>query len=214
MSSGPKQYQIQSLAIPTARALLAIILALSFFTTIVSIGTASSAGAGAMACCIGKPGHESGSCSTGLLKPARKPQPEPEVLCGQEPAPAKVLSTKANDAKGVVEEGGHCSLHVSSAGSVTSASRQSEPEATSATSEKPGVPVIHTLSSPCPTDCGMCSVSYARRPRPREHSNLSSLARPRLHFTGPLPPSEYPRIKPLNTKLVQLQPRAPPARLS
>ena len=64
MSSGPKQHPIQSLAVSVARALLATIVALSFFTTVVSVGTASSAGSDTMACCIGKPGHESGSCSS------------------------------------------------------------------------------------------------------------------------------------------------------
>ena len=67
MSSGPKQQPTHSPAVSVARAFLATIVALSFFTTVVSVGTASSAGLDTMACCIGKPGHESGTCSSGLL---------------------------------------------------------------------------------------------------------------------------------------------------
>jgi hypothetical protein len=215
MSSGPKQRPIRSLAVPVARALLATIVALSFFTTVVSLSAASSAGAGTMACCIGKPGHEAGSCNSGLLEPARKPQHEPEVLCGPETAPATARSSKAIDVEAEAEEGGHCNLHSPSARDVTSnAAMQSGPEATSAKSEKPGFPRIHTLSSPCSAECGTCSVSYTRRPRPREQTTLSSVARPHLHLTRRVLPGDFPPIKTLNTKWVQLRPRAPPARLS
>jgi hypothetical protein len=224
MSSGPKQHLIRSLAVSVCRALLATLVAVSFFATTVSVGAASSGAAGMMACCIGKTGHDSGSCSSGLLVPVKKPQPEPEVLCGQEtgapetlstpPAPAKAASSKISDAGVEVADGGHCNLHSPSTRDVTSASpRQSHPEATSVKYETAERRVMHALSNPCSTDCGACSVSYAR-PRPREHSNLSSLARPRLHLTSPLPPSEYPQIKPLKTNLVQLRPRAPPAHCS
>lgn len=213
MSSGPKQHPIQSLAVTVARALLTIVVALSFFTTVVSVGSASSAGAASMACCIGKPGHESGSCRTGLLDPARKPPPEPEVLCGQDPAPPTARSIKATDVGAEAVDGGHCNLHASSAGDVASNSaKQSEPEATSAKSEKSDLPYIHILSSPCPAECGTCSVSYTR-PRPREQSNLSSLAGPRLRFTRRVLPGDYPKINTQNAKWMQLRPRAPPAPL-
>jgi len=214
MSSGPNQYPIQSLAVPVARALLATIVALSFFTTVVSLGTAS-AGAGTMACCIGKPGHESGSCSSGLLESTTKPQPEPEVLCGQEPAPPTARSSKAIVVEAEAEDGGHCSLHAPSARDVTSdSSRQPNPEATPTKSEKSELSVIHTLSSDCSAECVGCSVNYTRRPRPREQSIASSVARPRLLLTRRVLPSDYPQIKPQNTKCVQLRPRAPPAHLS
>ncbi|MCM3902935.1 MAG: hypothetical protein ND866_14610 [Pyrinomonadaceae bacterium] len=216
MSLNPRQRPIQSLAVPVVRALLVIVVASSFFTAVVSLGTASSAGAATMACCIGKSGHESGSCSTGLLQTARKPQPEPEVLCGQEPATtAKAVSIKTIDVQAEAKDGGHCSLQTPSADDVTSDSaKQSEPEATSAKSEKPDLPDIHILSSPCPAECGICSVSYTRRPRPREQSTLASTARPRLHLTRRVLPSANPQINTLNAKWTQLRPRAPPARLS
>ena len=212
MSSGPIQHPIQSLAVTVSRALLAIVVALSFFTTVVSVGTASSAGAATMACCIGKPGHESGSCSTGLLEPVRKPQLDPEVLCGQDPAPPPTArSLKGTDVEAEAVDGGHCSLHAPSAGDVPSDSaKRSEPEATLAKSEKSNLPDIHILSSPCPGECGTCSVSYTRRPRPREQSTLSSPARPRLHLTRRDPLSDYPQINTRNAKWMQLRPRAPP----
>lgn len=214
MSSGPKEHPIQFLAVPVARAVLAAIVALSFFTTVVSLPNASSAAPGAMACCIGKPGHESGSCSIGLLKTAQKPEPEREILCGQELAPPTEPSIKSIDVEAEAG-GGHCNLHTQSIGDVTSDStKQSAPEATSARSNKSGLPGIHTLSSPCPAECGTCPVSYTRRPRPHEQSTLSSAARPRLHFTRRVIPSDYPQIKALSTKWLQLRPRAPPARLA
>lgn len=207
MSSGPRQHPIQSLAVPVARAILASILALSFFTTIAPLGSAS---AGLMACCIGKPGHESGSCSSGLLQPARKAQPEPELLCGQEPAPTTARSIKTIEA----EDGAHCSLHARSAGDVPADStKQTEPEATSVKSETPGFPRIHTVSSSCSAECAT-SMSYTRRPRQREQSTLSSPARPRLHLTRRALTTDYPQIKTQNTKWVQLRPRAPPAHLA
>lgn len=214
MSSGPKQHPIQFLAVPVARTVLAGIVTLSFLATVVSLSTTSSAAPGAMACCIGKPGHESGSCSTGLLDTTREPQPESEILCGQQPAQPIALSIKVIDFEAEAE-GGHCNPHTQSTGEVPSDStKQSEPEATSAKSKKSGLPGIQTLSSPCPAKCGTCSVSFTRRPRPREQSTLSSAARPRLHFTRRVIPSDYPQIKTLNTKWMQLRPRAPPARLA
>lgn len=214
MSSGPKHNPIQTLTVAVARSLLAAIVALSFFTTVVSIGTAASPVGPGMACCIGKPGHESGSCRSGILEPVSKLQPEPEVLCGQEPAPTATRSSKAVSVKPQAEEGGHCNLHASPAGDIISDStRQSEPEATSDKSAEPGFTVIHALSTPCSAECGTCSVSYTRRPRPREQSTLSSPARPRLHLTASILLSDFPQVKILDTKCVQLRPRAPPARL-
>lgn len=221
MSSGPKQHPIRSPLVPIARALLATIVALSFFTTVASLGTASSAGTSTMACCIGKPGHESGSCSSGLLETASKPQPVPEVR-SQELASPKVRSSKLVGAEAKAKGSGHCSLHASSDVEVPSdAVEKSQPEAIPAKSEKSGFlvihtghPAIHALSSPCPVECAACSVSYTRRPRTREQSFLSSVARPPLHLTRSVLASDYAQIRLLNTKWVQLPPRAPPARLS
>jgi hypothetical protein len=211
MSSSPRQHQIRSLAVPVARALLASIVTLSFFATMAQLTKAT---AGLMACCVGKSGHESGSCSSGLRKAARKPQPEPEVLCGGEPAQPTLHSMETVVVEAEAEDGGHCDHHEPSAGAMSSdAAKQSEPQATSAKSEKPK-PAVHTLSSPCSEECASCSISFTRRPRPREQSTLSSMARPRLHFTSRLLLSGYPQIKTLNPKWMQLRPRAPPFRLA
>lgn len=222
MSSGPKQHPIYSLVVPIARTLLATIVALSFFTTVASLGTASFAGPATIACCIGKPGHESGSCNSGLLEPVSKPEPVPEVLHNRNLAPPTARSRKAVGVEAKAEESGHCDLHTSSAGDVPSnAAKKSETEAPSAKSEKSELPIIHTglpaihaLSSPCSAECVACSVSYTRRPRTREQSSPSSVPRPPLLLTRSVLPSDYAQIRPQNTKWVQLPPRAPPARVS
>jgi hypothetical protein len=208
MSSGPKQHPIQSLVVHGARALLASIVTLSFFATMAPLGNAK---AGVMACCVGKTGHESGSCSSGLLQAANKIQTKPKVFTGQESAPRGSHSSKTIEAK----DGGHCSHHSPPAGETPSDStKQSEPEPTSTKSDHPSSTRIHTLSSPCSAECAVCSMSFTRRPRPREQATLSFVARPRLHLTRNLPASEYPQIKPLDTRWVQLRPRGPPTRLS
>jgi hypothetical protein len=213
MSSGPKHYSILSPAVSAVRALLVTILGLSFFATVVPLSIASSAEAGLMACCIGKPGHESGSCSSGLLQPTAEPQPEPELSSDDSSSPGDDSNTAVGDTES--EEGSHCNLHASAAGDVTSdAARQSETATPSRKADEFSFVRIHALSTPCSSECGPCSVSYTRRPRPREQATNSSVARPHFHLTNSLPPSEYPPIKPLNMKWVQLRPRAPPERLS
>jgi hypothetical protein len=211
MSSDPRQHLIQALTVPLARSVLAIVLALSFLTTVVSFNTASSAATGTMACCIGKPGHETGSCKTGLVEPARTPQPEPEILCGQEPAPPTAPPIDPIDIEAEAAGGGHCSLHPQSPGDVPSNSeKHAEPEAVSVKSRKTSPLAIHALTTPCPAECGTCSVSYTRRPRPREHTTLSSSARPCLHLTRRVLTTDDPHVNTLNTKWMQLRPRAPP----
>ncbi len=217
MSSGPGQHPIPSLVLPVARALLASIVALSFFATIAPLVSAS---AGLMACCVGKAGHESGSCSSGLLHAGNKgqPQPEPKLVKRQEPEPKASHSSKTVETKA----GGHCSHNSApSAVETTSDSRnqkdqkvQSEPEPTSAKSEEPSSARIHTLSRPCSAECAACSISYTRRPRPREQSTLSFVARPRPHLALSVPASDSPQIKILSTKGLRLRPRGPPSRLS
>jgi hypothetical protein len=209
MSSGSRPRPFRSQAVRVSRALIAILIASSFFTTVVSFGAASSAGAATMACCIGKPGHESGSCSSGLLEPV-KTQPEPEVLCGQEPAPPSTTAIKIINVEDEAADGGHCNLHALSGDKPTDPAKQSEPEASSTNSEKSNLPGIYALTSPCPAECGTCSVNYTRRPRPREQSTLSSPTRPCLHLTRRVLTSEDPQVTTLDTKWMQLRPRAPP----
>lgn len=135
---------------------------------IIPLATAADANT-RMACCMGKPGHEPGSCSSGLLEASNKPQPEPEILCGQKPVAATGKSRPAS---------------------------------------------ILTLSSRCLAECGTCSVGYARRPRPREHSTFSFAARPHVPSIHRLVPFDDSQTRTLNPKGTQLRPRAPPAFLA
>lgn len=238
MKSGPKQRLTKARAIRITRALVATVLALSFFATIVPLGSAS---AGLMACCIGKPGHESGSCSTGLLKSSEVP--ESEVFFGQEPAPPAESSPEVAEVKIEEEEGGHCNLHTQPTSVTTSDTTASGSDATSTRPEKsraeaasietkelgsetPGQEAasiktkesgsvrIHALSKPCPADCGTCSVAYTRQPRPREQSIPSFAARPRSPAVGRSSQSGHPQIMARDRKWSQLRPRAPPVCLA
>src|SRR5688572_4260575 len=74
--SDPKQFWMQTRAALVARVFLASIVAASFLITVAPLGAASSAEIGLMDCCVGKAGHEGGSCSSGLLASSTEPQPE------------------------------------------------------------------------------------------------------------------------------------------
>jgi len=237
MKAGPKEQYVTAWAIPIARGLVAAIVALSFLAFLVPLGSASAGSAGLMACCIGKPGHESGSCSTGLLESPRQPQSEPN-LSSRQSAPRKVLSIDVTKIKSGAGAGEHCSLHTQSASENNdSPNETSEPdpasqiaevqpplapsseteelasEPGSVTSERIGPGKIDALSSPCPMECGTCSVSYTRRPRPRDQSTFSYLPRPRLPTGRRFSSGAFQQIRDLHAKFLQLHPRAPPASL-
>ena len=74
--SDPKQFWMQTRAALVARVLLAAIVAASFLITLAPLGAASSEAMGLMDCCVGKAGHEEGSCSSGVLASSTEPQPE------------------------------------------------------------------------------------------------------------------------------------------
>ena len=74
--SDPKQVWMQTRAALVARVFLASIVAASFLITVAPLGAASSDESGLMDCCVGKAGHEGGSCSSGLLASSTEPQPE------------------------------------------------------------------------------------------------------------------------------------------
>jgi hypothetical protein len=222
---GQGQQRVQSRAVSVGRPVLAAIMALSFLAVLLPLG-ASAGSSGLKACCIGKAGHETGSCSTGLIESGGQTE-VPEV------SPPKARSKSFANVKGGVGAGEHCSLHASTSGEadamatkpepVSASNEAAEPLAPSNTSEESQLVAssnksnslsIHSVSNTCPNECGMCSVSYTRRPRPREQSTQSSIAAPRLPsvilvFTG-----DDQQVRLMNWKWSQLQPRAPPALLA
>jgi hypothetical protein len=237
MNAGRNQQRAQSQAILVARAVLAATLALSFFTVLAPLGSASAGSSGLMACCIGKPGHESGSCSTGLLDSAKRGRVEPHVSLPVEGTPKK-KSFKFGDVKGGAGAGEHCSLHTQSPTEKTEnpketfkpepgpsiaevvdpfpispENRDMKAEPTSASREPTGAGSIDALSSPCPMECGTCSVNYTRRPRPRDQSTLSILPKHPLPLGRRFSSGAFEPIRVLLAKFLQLHPRAPPALL-
>lgn len=61
-----KQQRERRLVILISRVLIATCVVLSFLATVVSADFSSSRQT-MMDCCVGKPGHEAGSCSSGLF---------------------------------------------------------------------------------------------------------------------------------------------------
>lgn len=232
MKAGPKDPWAPSRAIPIARALVSMIVALSFLATLLTFAVASADEPGLMACCIGKPGHESGSCRTGLLESTEQPQLNSDISSSQELAPQENRSRNGADVK--AEGGEHCRLHSqSTSDSAESPNETSEPEVStlneteqsvttspettefqseprSASNERTGLANIHALSSPCPIECGTCSVSNTRRPRPREQTIVSSTARLYWPLAIRFSRSDFSQSITLNENWSQLQPRAPP----
>ena len=207
MKAGPDQQSVQSRAVLIGRAVLAAILALSFLAVLVPLTSASRSGL--MVCCIGKAGHESGSCSTGLIASGAHTE-VPEV------SQPKAQSTRFANVKGGVGAGEHCGLHATANGhaDITRAANTTEESKSTSASKTSGLSNIHSISSTCPAECGMCSVSYTRRPRPREQSTQSSIIGPNLPLLSLIFISDDEQARLLNPKWSQLQPRAPPAFLA
>jgi hypothetical protein len=183
--SDPKQFWIQTRAALVARVFLASIVAASFLITLAPLGAASSDDSGLMACCVGKAGHEGGSCSSGLLAPSTEPQPE-----------ASDDAEEANDPI-LVEAGG--GIHAQSA------EESAAPEVPETEHAR-----VAAISRNCSGECGACSTSFNRQPRPREHSTLATKARPRLQISSKLRDDVDPLCNALQSVTTQLRPRAPP----
>ena len=204
-----------------ARLLVALIATASFLITVAPLGTASSAAAGAMDCCAGKPGHVPGSCATGLLASAKKSQSASYASFDHHPASASELSLAVVAGVGAGE---HC--HTPAAGTQTSTNTvlagpeailptdefESGPltvEATAVPTAESGLSRVQTVSQPCTENCGACSTSITRRPR--EQSTLSFAARPHTPSVHTPSSSDHSQMRPLNRKWLYLRPRAPPA---
>ena len=187
MWKGPKHPRFPLSTISTVRVVAALFVTLASLSGLVTIGVQSSGSTGLMACCIGTAGHSSEACSSGLIASASNPEPEnePEVLCGVQ----EVVATHKNR-----DDSDHLSSH-----------RQDTHESQGAMAG------IHALNAPCPMECGTCSVSNVRRPRPREQSCLTHAPRPPAALLSRLSREQAPQKRTLNTKWLQLPPRAPPA---
>ena len=206
MKVGPDQQRVQSRVMLIGRAVLAASLALSFLAVLVPLGRAS--GSGLMACCVGKAGHESGSCSTGLIESGGQTQ------VPQAPLP-KTRSGRFANVKGGVGSGEHCShTTANDQSAVAEAPKTTEKSESTSASNTSSSSSIHSVTTTCPGECGTCSVSYTRRPRPREQSTQSSIGSPRLSSLIVIFISNNQQARFLDSKWSQLQPRAPPTFLA
>lgn len=222
MNAGTSQQRVQSRAMSIGRAVVAAILALSFLAVLVPLSNASTGSSGLRACCIGKAGHESGSCSTGLIESGGRTR-----VLGV--SPPKAQSKSFANVKGGAGAGEHCSLHASTGAEnsiakapipeppstpedVAEPTKPSETEEseTASTSHASDSLSVHAVGSTCPGECGTCSVNYTRRPRPREHSTLSSTTRPRSTSLVRFFVSDHQPVGALNLEFSLLHPRPPP----
>ena len=77
MKFDPKEIRFRRLAIAIASRLLAFLVALSFFASLVPVGTASAENETIMACCIGK---KAGHCDSGLSAKKSAPQHDHDTI--------------------------------------------------------------------------------------------------------------------------------------
>jgi hypothetical protein len=201
--------------------LVGTIIAGSFLIPVAPLGTASSAAAGMMDCCVGKPGRVPGSCATGLLASAKKSQSDSPASFDHAPASPSEFSLIVVAGAG---SGEHC--HAPTADTPTSTDtlstgpetmlKPAEPESDSLVIEasagptaESGLNSLHAVSQPCTENCGACSTSVTRRPR--EQSALSIGARSHKPSVRRFSSGSDLQIRPLNRKWLHLRPRAPPS---
>ena len=177
------------IAISIAMRSLAVIVALSFFATLIPIGSAFAANSATKACCIGK---AAGHCESGIIaRKRRTPPPKREVLCGLKTAHHHEVVTIVADSSDNEQPHQHSSAS-------TSETTSSRPAAESAAVRKP-----------CHTDCCAGSVSAARQQK-RERANIAGITRQHppaliaLRFE-----TNTPRFA-ANENFAQTSPRGPP----
>jgi hypothetical protein len=221
MTSDLKQGWTQTRTALVARLLVASIVTASFLITVAPLGTASSAATGTMDCCVGKPGHVPGSCSTGLLASSKKSHFESPTSFDNDPA-----SPSASSLAIVAEAGAGEHCHTPAAGTPTSTntviaaadarsttteleSGSLTVEATAAPTAESGLASVHSVSQPCTKNCSACSTSITRRPH--EESAISFAARPHPPLVRRLSPINDLHIRPLDRKWLHFLPRGPPA---
>lgn len=224
MKSDPKQFRTRLRAMLAARVFVAAIVALSFLITVAPLGTASSDAAGMMDCCVGKPGHESGSCATGLLESANTAQPASPGSHDRDPASPSDLSLTVVAGAGAEE---HC--HAPAAGTPASTTVLADPEANLTTAKleldpvtveatdvptaESGLPSVHMVSQPCYEECGACPSGAVRRPKPRDTALPVAGGQMRVCTRG------FGRFQPRPVEILRLlveqtHPRGPPSQTS
>ena len=172
-----------------ARQLVALVLTASCLITFAPFLTTSSNASGTMACCAGKAGHEGGSCPSGLLGSSNH---------------------KEHQASGHSEEPTDSVFEVS-AGIHAQPSEPSSPgQEHERAGQDDGSVRIASIARDCAGECGACSTSFNRQPRPREQSTLATKARPHLQTSSHLCDDLSPLCKALQSVTTQLRPRAPP----
>lgn len=187
MTSDRKHFWMKVRLLAVARLLVASIVTASFLITVAPLGTASSAPDGMKDCCIGKPGHEAGACSSGLL--ASSGDPHHSVADDSE------VASETSSALMAVSGGIH-----------SQSSEASEPPQAESSRRNS----INAVSRECRGECGTCSTSFSRQPRPREQSTLAYKARPHLLNSSLRLDTEFPSVNALKKTATQLRPRAPP----
>lgn len=167
-----------------AHLLVASTLTASCLLTVALLRTASSAQVGMKDCCIGKPGHEAGSCSSGL---------------------ASTHDVADDDAEAVSETTSSSVMAVGGG-----AEGRSNKLLDSSQAEQSKRHSINVVTRECGGECGTCSTSLSRQPRPRQYSTLAD--NPRLHLLNCLlsVDLEFPGCNALRKTASQLRPRGPP----
>lgn len=183
--SDPKQYRMQTRAAIGARLFLAAVVASSFLISFAPLGTASSEEIGLMDCCVGKAGHEGGSCSSGILTSSAETQHE-----------TSNETEGSNDSILVVADGG---IHA-----------QSDEESVAPETPPAEHPQVAAITRTCAGECATCSTSFNRQPRPREQSTLATKAGGHLQISSRLRAAVDPLCITLPSVTTHLRPRAPP----
>lgn len=166
------------------KGILCLLVALSFFATLVPISSASSDNA--MACCIGK---SAGHCDSGIL--AKAPPPPREPMCGLD------NSEFEDDGITIVAEPSHNESHASVSQTAETTSHAAESNA---------------LSKPCQMECGACAASASRQLR-RERGILQPVTSHIPSVTVHSRFETQPFFFSSNEDWEQTSPRGPPADL-
>ena len=188
-----------------ARTILAVMLVLVLLAGVVPFSSLASSHECGMACCVGKPSHMAGSCSTHLGNEEQEAEPPAEADEEQSAHarhmrhPASTPAATANSSSGHHGAGLHSSAH-------RSTSKKAPVRKASVASQA-------MIRTPCSPDCAAAASCYSQVRRPRDPSQVALSARPRpptlcfqvAYLSKPLPESaERRRLS---------RPRAPPFHL-
>ena len=192
MTSDQKQSWMTIMLLAVAQRLVALVLTASCLITIAPFTTAFSTATGTMACCTGKTDHDGGSCPSGLFGSSNKHHE------------ASSHSEGPTDSVFEVSAGIHAQPSEPS----------SQAQAHDHVRQDAGRVTVASIARDCAGECGACSTSFNRQPRPREQSTLATKARPRLQTSSRLCDDVDSLCNTLQSVTTQLRPRAPPPGLS